>query len=301
MGVLVLIPAYDEESAIAKVVLESRKHADSVIVCDDGSTDKTAAIAEALGAEVIRHERNVGYGAALATLFRRALDFDPDVVVTLDADGQHDPAEIPLLVDAVKSDNADVAVGSRFLGKEGDMPSYRRVGIKVITGVSNRMSKSDLTDAQSGFRAYGKGVLNTVIPSEMGMGASTEILLKAGRAGLRIVEVPIVVSYGRKSSRNPVYHGAEVVFSNIKHLSILHPLVVYGIPGALFLVYGLYLGSHALNAYVTLHRVFVGTTLISMGAILVGLLLGITAIILWIMITLIRDPLYRTTRATSVH
>lgn len=293
---VVLIPAYDEEGTIAKVVIGSLEHAEKVIVCDDGSTDMTAKIAESLGAEVVRHQRNLGYGASLASLFARAVQTDADAYVTIDADGQHDPSEIPLLLEPIAAGKADIAIGSRFLGKGDGVPGYRSAGIKVITDVSNRINDTVLTDSQSGFRAYSKRAIQLVGPSEMGMGASTEILHKASRANLKMAEVPIVVSYAKGTSRNPVYHGIEVLMSSIKHLSILHPLVVYGIPGVILMLYGFYLGSNALAVYRDIHTVAVGTTLIAIGSILVGLILAITALILWIMITLMRDPQYRNAR-----
>jgi glycosyltransferase involved in cell wall biosynthesis len=296
MKVAVLIPAYDEEASIAKVVIQSLGQADRVIVCDDGSRDMTTKIAERLGAEVILHERNLGYGATLSTLFARALRTDADIFVTLDADGQHDPGQIPTLVEPISTDRADLVVGSRFLGKGGGVPGYREVGIKVITNVSNRINDTALTDAQSGFRAYSRKALEAVLPADMGMGASTEILMKASQAGLRVAEVPISIAYKRGASRNPAYHGVEVLFSSLKHISILHPLVVYGIPGFVLLVYGLYLGSFQLRAYEVTHHVIVGSTLVAMGAVLVGLMLCITSLILWIMITLLRDPQYRNVR-----
>ncbi|MDG6909830.1 MAG: glycosyltransferase family 2 protein [Nitrososphaerota archaeon] len=292
--VAVLIPAYNEEGSIAKVVIQSLAHSDHVVVCDDGSTDMTAKIAESLGARVIRHARNMGYGASLSSLFQSAIDLDVDAFVTLDADGQHDPTEVPALVGPVADGTADIAIGSRFLGKGSEVPGYRGLGIRAITDVSNRLNDTDLTDAQSGFRAYNRKALGAVTPSDLGMGASTEILLKASRAGLRIVEVPVGVSYPPEgSSRNPVFHGGEVLFSSIKHISILHPLLVYGVPGFALLLYGTYLGTNALRIYQEAHRVVTGTTLIAMGSILVGLILCITALILWIMITLMRDPQYR--------
>ncbi|RDD53142.1 MAG: glycosyltransferase family 2 protein, partial [Candidatus Korarchaeota archaeon NZ13-K] len=90
-----LIPAYNEEAKIAPVILKARRHVDLVIVCDDGSTDLTGEVARSLGAYVIRHERNMGYGAALLTLFKKALEMNVSIAVTLDADGQHDPDLIP--------------------------------------------------------------------------------------------------------------------------------------------------------------------------------------------------------------
>ena len=296
MKVAVLIPALNEEDSIAKVVIKSLEQAEKVVVCDDGSDDMTGRIAAGLGAEVIRHERNLGYGASLSSLFLRAKELEADVFVTLDADGQHDPAEISALVGPIGDDKADVTVGSRFLGKGSDVPGYRSAGIRVITNVSNRVSSTRLSDAQSGFRAYSRRALESIVPADMGMGASTEILLKASRAGLRIAEVQISVLYDKGASRNPVYHGVEVLFSSLKHVSILHPLMTYGIPGFVLLAYGVYLGSNALREYVDTHKVILGSTLVSMGAILVGLILCITALILWIMITLLRDPQYRRAR-----
>lgn len=291
--VAVLIPAFNEEATIAKVVLKAQSHSDRVIVCDDGSDDMTGDIAARLGAEVIRHDRNLGYGSTLSSLFSRVRETDAELVVTLDADGQHNPDEIPSLIAPVAEGKADVAIGSRFLGGTGGVPGYRSAGIRVITNVSNWASKTKISDAQSGFRAYNRKAIESVAPADMGMGASTEILLKAGRAGLRIAEVSIFVTYGSKSSRNPLYHGLEVVLSSVKHLSILHPLVVYGVPGAALMLYGLYLGYNALLVYERVHIVVVGTTLIAFSSILIGLILGITALIIWVMITLIRDPQYR--------
>ncbi|MDE1857825.1 MAG: glycosyltransferase family 2 protein [Thaumarchaeota archaeon] len=296
MKVAVLIPAFDEEETIAKVVVKSKEVAQVVVVCDDGSSDMTAKIAGSLGAEVIRHKRNLGYGASLSSLFSHALQTDADIFVTIDSDGQHDPSEIPSLVEPIATGKADMAIGSRFLRKGGGVPGYRSAGIRVITGVSNRINDTKLTDSQSGFRAYNRKAIELVAPSDMGMGASTEILLKASRAGLTVAEVPIAVSYSKGPSRNPVYHGIEVLLSSVKHLSILHPLVVYGIPGVALMLYGLYLGSTALAVYRDIHKVIVGTTLIAIGSILVGLILAITALLLWIMITLMREPAYRNAR-----
>jgi glycosyltransferase involved in cell wall biosynthesis len=133
--VIVGIPAYNEEKTIARVVLGAQKHAHIVVVCDDGSNDLTGEIAERLGAVVVRHEKNSGYGVALQSLFKRARELNADVLVTLDSDGQHDPAQIPLLVKPIEDRAAEVVVGSRFIDKNGtaEMPAYRQLGVKVIT------------------------------------------------------------------------------------------------------------------------------------------------------------------------
>jgi glycosyltransferase involved in cell wall biosynthesis len=128
--VVVGIPAFNEERTIAKVVLESQRFADKVVVCDDGSSDMTAEIAERLGADVARHERNLGYGAAIQSLFRRARE--------LDADGQHDPREVPNVVKPVLEGNG--VIGSRFVDERSTytMPWYRRAGVKFITRLARK-------------------------------------------------------------------------------------------------------------------------------------------------------------------
>jgi len=112
--IIAAIPAYNEEKNIAKEVLQAWRYVDRVVVCDDGSAGMTAEIAEGLGADVVRHERNMGYGAAILSLFRRARELDADIMVTLDADGQHDPQGIPALLRPVLKDGVDVAVGRGF-------------------------------------------------------------------------------------------------------------------------------------------------------------------------------------------
>jgi len=113
--VVACIPAYNEEGSIAGVVVQARKYVDRVVVCDDGSVDLTGAIAEGLGAVVVRHGRNLGKGAALRSAFLRARELGADVVAMLDADGQHDPEEIPGLVEPILKGEADMVVGSRYV------------------------------------------------------------------------------------------------------------------------------------------------------------------------------------------
>ena len=162
------------------------REVDRVIVCDDGSVDLTGDIAEAMGAVVVRHERNMGYGAALRSLFRAAVEMDADVAVTIDSDDQHDPAELTRLVDMLRMNELDIVIGSRFLEGESGVPGWRRAGIGVINALT--VNGGGVTDSQSGFRAYGRRALEMLNITEDGMGASTEILLRAGEAGRRIGE-----------------------------------------------------------------------------------------------------------------
>jgi len=153
--VVAVIPAFNEERTIGKVVLLARRYVDRVVVCDDGSMDLTAVIAEGLGATVIRHDRNMGKGAALRTSLEYLKQLNPDVVVTLDGDGQHDPDGIPGLVEPIIEGKADLVVGSRYVeGSETDAPFYRRFGLKLVNLVSRRSGKGVVGDTQSGFRTY---------------------------------------------------------------------------------------------------------------------------------------------------
>ena len=121
------IPAYNEEKTIAKVILLTKKFVNKVIIVDDGSNDMTKEIAEALDAEVLVHKENLGYGASLRSIFHKAREIDADILVTLDADGQHDPRMIPRIIKPILNGEADIVIGSRFLG-DTDMPKYRKFG-----------------------------------------------------------------------------------------------------------------------------------------------------------------------------
>ncbi|MDH5266159.1 MAG: glycosyltransferase [Candidatus Bathyarchaeota archaeon] len=204
--IVAIIPAYNEERTIAKVILATQKHVDKVIVCDDGSTDMTTEIAEGLGAEVVRHNRNMGYGAALQCLFERARELGADIVITLDGDGQHNPNEIPALMKPILKDDVAVAVGSRFLDREKteSVPLYRRLSRKALTKLVRVGTNSKIRDAQCGFRAYGRKALEGLEVFESGVGVNLEILMKAKESGLKVVEVPIGSSYhgGKRLKRN---------------------------------------------------------------------------------------------------
>ena len=283
------IPAYNEENNIADVVEKSKPHVDRVIVCDDGSTDNTAKIARDAGAIVIK-QSNQGYGAAIASLFDYSRKEGAQIMVTLDGDGQHNPEQIPLLVDTITTHNVDVAIGSRFLDESTTAPGYRKTGIKIITSASNYGTNFKVSDSQSGFRAYSKDAIDAIHPTEQGMSVSTEILLKISNKGLSIAEVPITVSYeGDTSSQHSVSHGVGVLANTIKYVSIKHPLQFYGIPGIGLIIAGLIIGGIFLDAYLNQQTVFYGSLLGSVLLFLLGSILSVTAIILFSMANLIRD------------
>ena len=289
MKVVVGIPAYNEEKTIAKVVIQAKKHSDSVMVCDDGSTDATGEIAKELGAMVITHDRNMGKGEALRSLFVEARKIGADALVTLDADGQHDPNEIPAVAAPVLRGEADLVIGTRLTAGGDQVPQARRLGNQAL----NRMTDGRFSDSQSGFRAYSSKAVEEIHPSEAGMGVDSEILQEASSFGMRITEVPISVAYNvpNPSKRNPVYHFLDVIASLIKFLSIRHPLVFYGLPGLVLVVAGL---GFLLRTFAEVTQTGVVTNLaltyglISLGLLLFGLLTAYTGVILFTLTTVIR-------------
>ena len=290
MKVTIGIPAYNEEKNIAKIITKLKKITDSIIVCDDGSSDMTSEIAKNLGVIVISHKKNMGYGAAIRTIFEKSAEIGSDILVTFDADGQHRIEDVSRVLHPLENSEADIVIGSRFLGKQSNVPNYRKLGIKVITQVTNSSIKTKLTDSQSGFRAYSKQVLSKISLSEIGMGISTEILIKASSEGLRITEVPITILYsGDTSTHNPVSHGTSVLFSTIKFTSIEHPLKFYGIPSVIFLTIGVIFTSLAVQYYVDVGRLNTDLTLIGAGTILIGIILLISAILLYSLVSVVRE------------
>ena len=285
--VVVGIPAFNEENSIARVVLESQKHADAVVVCDDGSSDLTAIIAERLGADVVKHEQNLGYGAAVKSLFKRALELGAEILVTLDGDGQHNPAEIPDVVKPIFHGTADVVIGSRFVDARGteEMPLYRRFGAKLITRLVNGSSKKGVSDAQSGFRAYSRQALDRLSVVEAGMGASVEILLDANKHNLKICEVPSSCKYNNgdvaNSTENPVTHGMGVIMSIVRLIVEERPLTILGFPGFLFLFAGIAFGVWMLQIYANTHQMITNIALASIAFMLVGFFMLSTAITLY--------------------
>ena len=290
MKITIGIPAYNEEKNIALIITKLKKITDSIIVCDDGSTDMTSDISKNLGAIVISHKKNMGYGGAINSIFQKSKEINSDLLVTFDADGQHRVEDIEKVIEPIKNNDADLVIGSRFLNKKSKVPNYRKIGIKVITQITNTSMKKKLTDSQSGFRAYNKQVLLQISPSDIGMGISTEILIKSSSKGLRIMEVPITILYsGNTSTHNPVSHGTSVLLSTIKFTSIEHPLKFYGIPSLVFLIIGGMFTYLAVQYYVEIGRLSTNLTVIGAVTVLTGLVLLITAILLFSLVSVVKD------------
>ena len=285
------IPAFNEEKNIAAIITKLADVADSLIVCNDGSSDLTSDIAEKMGVFVINHEKNLGYGAAIRSIFLKAKELDGDILVTFDADGQHRIEDIEKVTKPIIDQEVDLVIGSRFLDEsEKEVPRYRKVGIKVITKITNASIKKQLTDSQSGFRAYSKKVLAELNPSELGMGISTEILIKASSKNFRITEVPIKILYtGDTSTHNPVSHGSSVILSTIKYTSIEHPLKFYGIPSMILFIIGISFTYLSAEYYAEIGRLNTNLTIIAAGTVLIAVVLLITSILLYSLVSVVRE------------
>ena len=290
MNITIGIPAFNEEKNIGKVIVTLKKITDDIIVCDDGSNDLTREIAEGLGAKVISHTKNMGYGEAIKSIFNEAKKKEADILVTFDADGQHRPEDIKSVTKPIIDQEAEVVIGSRFLKNETNMPKYRKIGVKVLTKVTNMSIKENLTDSQSGLRAYQKKVLQNISLTDSGMGISTEILIKSHQKEFRIIEVPIQILYGKDTStHNPVSHGTSVLLSTIKYTSIQHPLKFYGIPAVIFLLVGMSFMIWTFQIYAEQTQVVTNIVLVGIGTLLLGAVLLISAILLYSLVSVVQD------------
>jgi len=291
MKITVGIPAYNEEKNIAKIISQLKDITSSIIVCDDHSTDNTNKIAKSLGVDVVTHSKNMGYGSAIKSIFAKAKEIDSDVLVTMDADGQHRIEDLKKILEPVLSGTVDICIGSRFLEKNVEnVPSYRKVGIKVLTKLTNVSLKESITDSQSGFRVYSKKAISEITPTESGMAISNEILLKASSLNLRIGEVPIVVLYdGDTSTHNPVSHGTSVFVSTLKFIAIEHPLSFFVLPGVLILLLGLYFVLWALQLFSDSGNLVTNITLIGIACLIFGAILIANGINLFSIAHLIRE------------
>ncbi len=278
--ILVAIPAYNEGRYVGSVVLKARQYADEVVVLDDGSTDDTSEIARLAGATVIRHEENRGYGAAVQSLLAEAKKKNPDILILLDADSQHNPDEIPKLIEPIISDGSDLVVGSRQQQKV-KIPPYRRVGLRVLSYFSGILSREKLFDSESGFRVFSRKAITVLEPRESGMAISAETIADAAEKGLKITEVPISIAYTKDGSTlNPIRHGLGVLTRIMVMISERRPLFFFGLGGSILVVLGLIAGVRTLLIYNIQHTLPPGNALLAVLFLTVGIFSIFTGIIL---------------------
>ena len=283
MNTLVCIPAFNEEGAIGKLVRKTLSYVDSVVVCDDGSSDNTAKEAENSGAHVIVHDENRGKGSSLKSLFEHARHSSADIIVTIDGDGQFLPEEIKKLTKPIIEKTSDIVVGYRF-DNDTEMPSYRKIGNKILDHATNIATSIPIRDTQSGFRAYSKNAIELIEFSNDGFTADSEILIDASKHGLRISEEKITVIYDtgrRTSTKNPILHGSSVLGSLIEMILVKHPLKYLGIPGLIVIFCGVLLSSYTISVFNQTALLPIPFALVSIGLLLLGFLLLMTSGILF--------------------
>jgi len=283
MNTLVCIPAFNEEGAIGKLVKKTLSYVDSVVVCDDGSSDNTTKEAEDSGAHVIVHNENKGKGSALKSLFEHARHSSADIIVTIDGDGQFLPEEIKKLTNPIIENISDVVVGYRF-DDDTEMPSYRKIGNKILDHATNIVSSIPIRDTQSGFRAYSKKAIELIEFSNDGFTADSEILINASKHDLRISEEKITVVYDtgrRTSTKNPILHGSGVLGSLIEMILVKHPLKYLGVPGLIIIFCGIMLSSYTISIFNETQLLPIPFALVSVGILLLGFLLLLSSGILF--------------------
>jgi len=283
MSLLVCIPAYNEAKNIGELIQKTLKFTKSIVVCDDGSSDKTSEIAKKSGAFVIRHNSNKGKGSALKSLFNYAKNSDFDVIVTIDGDGQFMPEEIPKLIKPIQHGSSDIVIGYRFQD-ENDMPKYRKIGNKILDHASSIASELSLRDTQSGFRSYSKKAIETITFTNTGFSADSEIIIDAARKGLKISEERVSVLYntgGKTSTINPIHHGISVFGSLIELILIKNPLKYLGIPGFFLILFGIISSAYVMSLFNESRYFSIPFTLLTIVLLIVGLMLILVSGILY--------------------
>lgn len=273
--IVVLIPAYNEELTIGSVVLQARRHANLVLVINDGSKDRTSEVARAAGAEVIDCLKNGGKASALRIGFNALKERDFDVVVMMDGDGQHDVRDINTLIVPILENEADLAIGSRFLKKDNSIPVYRQVGQRILNRMTNIGSSKKVTDTQSGFRALNRKALLNMNFQSNGYAVEQDMIIHCSDYELRITEVPISVRYdvpnGHK--QGSLRMGMALLNSVVSTIGYKRPLLLFGVPGFVFFIAGLIIGAltlldvfligtWVLQSLVAGFMIIVGTTLV---------------------------------------
>jgi len=279
---IVAMPAYNEEHCIADVIQGCKKYVDRVVVVDDGSTDNTVDIAESLGAYVVRHEVNRGYGAALRNCFETARNLGAGAMVIIDSDGQHDPSEIPKLLEPLKQ-GFDLVIGSRFVNGNGkNVPIYRKFGMKVLDIATYIAGGLNVTDSQSGFRAYGRKAIENINLNGTDMSAGSEILIQARDHKLKFTEVEIHCRYDLEdcSSEHPFIHGPRVLFQLLKDMEYRRPLYYFAVPGLIMASTGFLMGLKFLQDYILGGHLRFGPTLLMVMLTIIGAFMIFTGIIL---------------------
>lgn len=289
--VVALIPAHNEARFIGSVVLQALVYAQTVIVVDDGSRDGTGEVAERAGAVVVRHGTNQGKGAALNTGFRTARRLDPDALVVLDGDGQHHPDELTQVLAPILQGEADIVVGSRYLGTTSQVPRHRRVGHRAFNALTNAASGVRVTDSQSGFRAFSRHALAHLSFSSQGFAVESEMQFLARAEHLDVAEVAITISYQDEPKRSVLMHGLNVLNGVLKLMSRYRPFLLFGGLGMVILIIGILWGVWLTSYYSQTGSLPLGHAIICAVLFSTGLIITSTAVTIHSVQALLVQPL----------
>jgi glycosyltransferase involved in cell wall biosynthesis len=211
MKTIAIIPAHNEELHIAEVIRGVRKFVNKVIVVDDGSNDRTKY--ESRNADkIVSHMINLGKGMALRTGFDVAIDMGADIIITIDGDMQNDPEDIPRFIKALKKTNSDIIIGKRVISKNA--PITARIGNVLLTNFFSILYRTNLSDTQSGYRAFKAGVYQKILWKSSGYTVETEMLANARKHNLKCREIPIKARYLDKVKGTTVIDGVKI-FANM--------------------------------------------------------------------------------------
>ncbi len=277
-----VIPTFNEEMMIGTLVLRSKMYVDTVIVVDDGSTDRTSKVAEMAGADIVQLKENHGKAYALMHGIQRAKELGFSTVIALDGDGQHDPGDIASIAQPILDDEADMVIGSRFLDISSQIPFYRKFGQKTLNFFTNAGSEVKTTDSQSGFRALGKSALENMDFISNGYNIESDMIHHFSSRNLRIKEVPIEINYDvpNKHKQHPVPHGVDILVNLVGFIGYKRPLLFFGLPGAFLSFLGIIIATIAVSQFYASHIFPFSLTVIAAFAVILGLLLFASGIIL---------------------
>lgn len=281
--IITCIPAYNEGKKISDVINRCKKFCDIILVCDDGSQDDTKQQAITAGANVISHEKNLGKGAALKSLFKLALEKNAEIIVTIDGDGQFLPEEISKIIKPITEKRADIVIGNRLDNPE-EMPLYRKTGNKILDRITKIASQLPFKDTQSGFRAYNRKSIESINFSDNGFGADVEILIDAARKNCKILEEKVSVLYNigeKTSTKNPVSHFSIVLTTLIELIAIRHPLKLLGIPGIILILIGIIFSVIVISFFNETRTFSIPSALIALGTLTIGLVFLLMSTVLY--------------------
>jgi len=294
---IAIIPCYNEEATIGSIIVKAKNFVNEVLIIDDGSKDKTTSIAKELGATVITHKTNNGKSASIKTGFRYALDNNYDYIITLDGDAQHNPSEIPLLLNNLKNNGHDVTLGIRY-GNNTEMPIWRKFGKRVLDYTISFGNGGFVTDSQCGFRAFNKKAVENILPRLKGRSfcVESEQLIRAHETGLKIDSERISCRYENlnTSTKSPISHGLSVLAYIIWLLAERKPLVLLTLPGFICTIIGSLIGILTLQTYTQ-------TNLLNIFNIIIASILSIIGIILFLvgLLNVLPGIIKRSTSATD--